>query len=138
MRALILAAALAAPVCASADSIVAAVHLRAGTVIAPEHLAYADDIAGAISEPGDALGLETRIAIYQGRAIRLEDLRSPTLVERNQIVQLRFQTGGLSITTEARSLGRGSAGETVRVMNISSRTTISAMIQPDGTLIAAP
>ncbi|MDO5658253.1 MAG: flagellar basal body P-ring formation chaperone FlgA [Paracoccus sp. (in: a-proteobacteria)] len=135
MRALILAACLSAGA-AHGQSLTAAQHLTAGHVIGPEDLAFAPDLAGGITEPGDAIGRETRIAIYQGRVIRAADLRNPTLVDRNQIVRVRYQAGGLTITAEARSLGRGGAGDEVRVMNIASRSTLTAMINPDGSLSA--
>ncbi|MEM9126779.1 MAG: flagella basal body P-ring formation protein FlgA, partial [Pseudomonadota bacterium] len=38
----------------------------------------------------------------------------------------------LSITTEGRALGRGAAGDRIRVMNLSSRTTVTGLIRPDG------
>ena len=47
---------------------------------------------------------------------------------------LVFLKGGLRIATEGRALGRGSEGEIIRVMNLSSRTTVSGRIQSDGSI----
>lgn len=116
-----------------ADTLVAARTLRAQSVITPEDLVLsAEQIDGALSSPADAIGFETRVAIYAGRPIRLEDLGPPAIVERNQIVPLIFRQRGLSIQTEGRALDRGGAGDTIRVMNLASKTTLSATLAADG------
>ena len=50
------------------------------------------------------------MAIYAGRPVRPGDLGPPALVERNQLVPLVYQPGGLAISTEGRALGRGGGG----------------------------
>jgi flagella basal body P-ring formation protein FlgA len=118
-----------------ADSVVATRTLRAQTVIGPGDVAVVDtQLAGALSDPEDAFGLETRVAIYAGRPVRPGDLGAPTLVQRNQVVTLIYQAGGLAISTEGRALEAGAAGETVRVMNLASRSTVAGRIGQDGTI----
>ncbi len=130
LRCLILAL-LATP--SFAESVVATRTLRPNTVIGPEDVTVVDaNLPGALSDPATALGLETRVAIYAGRPVLLANLGTPTLVQRNQLVTLVYLAGGLAISTDGRALARGSAGETVRVINIASRTTVSGRIGPDG------
>jgi flagella basal body P-ring formation protein FlgA len=118
---------------AFAESLVATRTIRAQSVIGPEDVTLvAADLPGALSDPGQAVGLETRVAIYAGKPVRLSDLGPPTLVERNQVVPLIFLSGGLAISTEGRALARGSEGEVIRIMNLASRTTVSGRIGPDG------
>ncbi|MFB2532794.1 flagellar basal body P-ring formation chaperone FlgA [Paracoccus sp. p4-l81] len=113
--------------------------LRAGITITAEDIGPGTAAQpGALSDPAQAIGLETRVAVYAGRPIRAEDLRSPTMVDRNQIVALTYRRGGLTITAEGRALGRGGAGDTVRVMNTLSHSTVQAVIGPDGTLNVLP
>ncbi len=122
---------LAGPV--AAESVVATRTLRPNTVIGADDLTVVDAaLPGAIRDPVLALGLETRVAIYAGRPVMPGDLGAPTLVQRNQVVTLIFLSGGLAISTEGRALARGSKGETVRVINLGSRTTISGRVGPDG------
>ncbi|AZL61147.1 flagellar basal body P-ring formation protein FlgA [Tabrizicola piscis] len=130
LRCLVLAL-LASP--SFAESVVATRTLRPNTVIGPEDLTVVDaSLPGALTDPAAALGLETRVAIYAGRPILPANLGTPTLVQRNQLVTLIYLAGGLAISTDGRALARGSAGETVRVINIASRTTVSGRIGPDG------
>jgi flagella basal body P-ring formation protein FlgA len=118
-----------------AESVVATRTLRAQTVIGPGDLAVVDtELAGALSDPAQAYGLETRVAIYAGRPVRPGDLGAPTLVQRNQVVTLVYLAGGLAISTEGRALEAGAAGDSVRVMNLGSRNTVAGRIGQDGTI----
>ena len=123
IRALALILALAAP--AAAQTVVAAATIRAGTVIAADHLAMADgDAPGALRDMRDAIGLEARVNLYADRPLHAGDLGAPTLIRRNARVSLIFASGGLRIVTEGRALGRAGAGEAVEVMNLASRSVV--------------
>lgn len=117
----------------SAETVVAARTIPAQTLIAPDDLLVRDvTIAGGESDPLLFVGMESRVALYAGRPIRAGDVGFPAVVERNQIVSLIFLQNGLRIATEGRSLARAGPGETIRVMNLSSRSTVSARIGTDG------
>lgn len=121
-----------------ADILVAARTLPAQTIIGPFDVTVSPgDMAGVAGAADEVLGLETRSAIYAGRPIRLADLGAPAIVERNQVVQLIYNGSGLHIETEGRALDRAGAGETIRVMNLSSRATVMAFIGNDGAAYVA-
>lgn len=135
--ALFLLIAMAQP--AAADSLVATRTLRAHSVLQPEDVArVTDDITGAAADIDAVVGLETNVALYAGSAIRLGDLSAPALVERNQIVKLAFTTGTLTIFADGRALARGAEGEVIRVMNATTRVTLTGRIGPDGTVFVTP
>ena len=118
-----------------AETLVAARNLRPQTVLTPLDIALRDiQVPGALTTADGVVGMETRVTIYAGRPILPGNLGPPALVERNGIVSLTYDRNGLMITAEGRALGRGGAGETIRVMNLSSRQTISGRIQPDGSV----
>lgn len=123
------------PALAPAETVVATRNLRAQTVLTEQDFAIRDiQVAGALSSAEGLAGMETRVAIYIGRPIRPGDIGPPALVERNGIVTLIYDHGGLLITAEGRALGRGGVGDRLRVMNLASRNTISGIIQPDGSV----
>lgn len=131
MLRLVLLLSLAAPV--SAESLVATRTIRAKSLIAPEDLTLVSAaLPGALTDPAQAVGLEARVSIYAGKPVRAGDLGPPTLVDRNQLVTLIYVSGGLAIATEGRALSRGAEGDEVRVMNLSSRNTVTGRIGPDG------
>lgn len=117
------------------DALVATRTIRARSLVSQDDLTLVSaEIPGALSDPADAVGLEARVSIYPGKPVRLDDLRPPTLVERNQLVSLVYLSGGLAISAEGRALARGSDGDEIRVMNLGSRNTVSGRIGPDGTV----
>ncbi len=128
---------LAAP--AFADTVVATRTIRAADIIS------AADVELVAMDAGDAadhldlvIGMEARVALYAGRPIRPADVGPPAIIDRNDIVPLVFQSGGLTITTGGRSLGRGGVGDVIRVMNLSSRATVSAKISQKGIAYVSP
>ena len=82
----------------------------------------------------DVVGQEARVVLYAGRAIQVDDIGPPAIVARNQVVRLYFAAGGLEISTEGRALERGAIGDWVRIMNLSSRTTIQGQVLADGSV----
>ena len=87
---------------------------------------------GTLSDAALIIGMEARVALYPNRPVTAADIGPPALIERNQIIGLRFQVGNLTITTEGRALDRGAGGDLLRVMNLASRETVTARVGPDG------
>ena len=137
MKKLLLAMVLAGctPLAAAGESLVATRPIAAQSILTPEDMALVDAIIpGALGDPAQAVGLQTRRAIYPGRAILVRDLGPPVLVGRNARVQLRYLRGGLEIAAEGRALDKGGAGEVVRVMSLGSKAVVSGRVMADGTV----
>ncbi|WP_299774309.1 flagellar basal body P-ring formation chaperone FlgA [uncultured Tateyamaria sp.] len=119
----------------SADTVVPTRTLRPGTLITAADLTIRDEVqAGMFEYMADVIGQEARTALYAGRPIPFEAIGPPAVVDRNQIVPLFFNAGGLSIATEGRALERGGVGDRVRVMNLTSRSTLFGFVQEDGSV----
>ena len=117
----------------SAETVVAARTIPALSLISAEDLLVQDgDTLGGETDPLLFIGMETLVAVYAGRPLRVRDVGFPAIIERNQIIPLIYQSDGLTISTEGRSLARAGPGEIVRVMNLTSRSTVSAKIGSDG------
>lgn len=120
----------------AADTVVATKTIRAFSVVSPADVGLSPGVVpGGLSAVSDAIGLEARVMIYAGRPIRPSDLGPPAVIDRNQIVTLRFKKGGLVIATEGRAMGRGGVGDTIRAVNLSSRLSVSGLVADDGTVI---
>ncbi|MGB0900102.1 flagellar basal body P-ring formation chaperone FlgA [Halocynthiibacter sp.] len=119
-----------------ADTLVAARTIRSQTVLGPSDLVVASgDTLGSFTQISDVNGLETRVTLYAGRPIRPGDVGPAAVIGRNQVVPLVYSANGLRITTEGRALDRAAPGEFVRIMNISSRTTVNGRAMPDGSVL---
>lgn len=109
--------------------------IRAKELITADDLMFKKlEAPGALTNPSEVVGQEARVALYAGRPVRPGDIGPPALIERNDLVKLIFRHGSLTIATEGRSLGRGAEGEYIRVMNLSSRTTVTGRISNDGSV----
>jgi len=118
---------------AGAETIVAARTIRAQEIIGADDLLLRDiEVAGGTADAASLVGQEARVALYAGRPVRPGDVGPPAIVERNGILPLVYERSGLRITTEGRALDRAGVGEVIRVMNLSSRTTVSARITEEG------
>lgn len=133
MRMLALAVLLAAP--AQADTLLATRTIRAQSIISAEDIRRGEAGLDGLTNPADVLGMEARVTLYAGRPIRHGDIGPPALIERNQIVPLVYASSALRIETEARALARAAAGDQLRVINLTSRNTVSGEVQPDGTVL---
>ena len=120
---------------ALADVVTPVRTLRPGVLIEASDLTIKPgDRPGAFDRISDVAGQEARTALYAGRPIAFDAIGPPALVDRNQIVSIRFETYGLMITTDGRALERGGIGDRVRIMNLSSRSTLFGIVQADGTI----
>ena len=125
---------LAAPL--NAETVVALRLIRPMAAISEEDLGLSKaTVANGFTSIEEIVGLEARATLYQGQPIRRDDVGPPVLVTRNQPVNLIYSQGGLRISTDARALSRGAEGEFVRVMNLSSRTTVTGVVQGDGSVV---
>jgi flagellar basal body P-ring formation protein FlgA len=121
---------------AAAESVVATRTIRPLSIVQPEDIALvASTVPGALTHADSAIGMEARVTLYAGRPIRAGDLAPPAIIDRNQIVPLVYHAGPLAILTEGRALARAAVGDTIRVMNLASRSTVTGRVREDGTVV---
>lgn len=133
--ALLTALAFIAPLAAKSDVLVATHTIRSRTILAPSDIKMIEgDVPGTLIAPDEAIGLEARVVLYAGRPIRIEDVGPAAIIERNEIVELIYIKSGLHLATEARALGRAGIGDSLRVMNLASRSTVTGIVAPDGSV----
>lgn len=120
---------------AMAQAVVPVRAIRSQTLISADDLTVSDEsVPGALAEIAAAVGQEARVTLYPGRPILSSQIGAPALVERNSLVRMHYAEGPLSITTEGRVLDRAGVGDTVRVMNLVSKQTVSGTVAPDGSI----
>ncbi|MEM9579889.1 MAG: flagellar basal body P-ring formation chaperone FlgA [Pseudomonadota bacterium] len=133
-----LPAALALLICAQtslAETVVAARNLRPGSILLDTDVVQVGGVVpGSYSSTAQVVGLEVKVALYAGRPVMSEQLGPPATIERNQLVEIIYQSAGLSIRTEGRALGRGSEGQRIRVMNLTSKSSLFGTVQSDGSV----
>lgn len=120
---------------AQADSLVATRLIAAKSLVtAADFTSVAADIPDALTDPAMAIGQQALVMITPGRALRTTDLGPPIVVSRNQTVTLRYASGPLVVDVAGRALGPGAVGQAIKVLNLSSKTTVTGTIAPDQTV----
>jgi len=136
MRILIFTLTLLLPQIASADLVLAARTLRARTILtAADVVLQKSAVQGPVSDISQVVGLEARVVIYQGRPISLSDVGPAAIIDRNQIVTLVYSNGPLLIRADGRSLGRAGIGDSIKVMNLTSRKTVRGIVDTTGAVV---
>ncbi|MEM8771369.1 MAG: flagellar basal body P-ring formation chaperone FlgA [Pseudomonadota bacterium] len=114
-------------------TVLAAENIRAGEIIDASDLATPNPSVELQPTILAALiGKEAKRSIYKNFPITDRDVKTPTIVERNAVINLEYNNGLLQAVTSVRALDSGGMGETIRVMNLSSKTIVMATIIDDG------
>ncbi len=112
---------------AAAEDIFAARNIRAGNALSAEDIVPPEE-RDAMRRAVKLIGMEAVRTIYRGQPLQETELRKPTLVKRNAIVQMEFAKGPMSISAEGRALDQGGMGDRIRVMNLASRRIVIATV----------
>ncbi len=80
------------------------------------------------------VGMSAKKLIPSGAHIRLEDIESPVVVKRNQVVPVEYMQGNISISAKVKVLSDARIGERVRCMYLNSDQQFEATVQSDGTV----
>jgi flagella basal body P-ring formation protein FlgA len=73
--------------------------------------------------------------VFPGTVITRRHVTPPTVVKRNQIVQVELASGGLYIQTQARAMQDGAAGDTIPLSNVDTKEMYYGTIRKDGVVI---
>lgn len=73
-------------------------------------------------------GKAARRALRPGVAIRTSDIQRPITVAKGSVVSLIVTTPVMTLTTEGRALENGSLGDSIRILNVASHTTVQAIV----------
>lgn len=118
--------------------------LRSGDVISSSDIDYiemrANDItSNMVVDAQKLVGLTPRRGIPAMKPLTSSDVQMPVLVKKGDIVTIALKNGSISLTAQGRALDDGAEGAAIRVMNTSSKQTISAAVTGTGTVaVAAP
>lgn len=83
---------------------------------------------GVVEDAGDLLGQSPKRSIKPGVPIRFRDIQKPLLVRKGSLVKLVVQTPFMHISTTGKALDSGAAGDTIRILNTSSKQVVQAVV----------
>lgn len=113
---------------------VAAQDLRAGQIITADDILtkrMAQETGSRAAEQikaEDLIGKEVKRLIRSGQTIQANDVRTQVMVAKGKIVTLTFTKGGIMLSAQGKALENGGLGDTVRVMNLQSKSVVQGTV----------
>lgn len=79
-----------------------------------------------------AVGMQLRRPMRAGTPIRVADIAKPEFVTRDQSVTVIYQVPGIYLTTRGKAIESGAEGDTVSVLNLQTKRTLSGVVTGRG------
>ena len=86
------------------------------------------EVGGDAAARSRAIGMQMRKQLRAGQALKASDLGKPDLVQRDDNVTLIYESTGLYLTMRGKALEAGTEGDTVNVLNLQSKRTVSGLV----------
>jgi flagella basal body P-ring formation protein FlgA len=86
------------------------------------------EVGGDAAARSVAVGMQMRRPLRSGQPLRSADIAKPDLVQRDNNVTLIYQTAGIYLTIRGKALDSGTEGDTVSVLNLQSKRTVSGVV----------
>jgi len=86
------------------------------------------EAGGDAATRNHAVGMQMRRQLRTGQVLKVADLAKPDLVQRDDNVTLIYESTGLYLTMRGKALESGTEGDTVNVLNILSKRTVSGIV----------
>lgn len=116
-------------------------NLTAGEIVQPEDLAWGKVVAAApdaASDPDAVIGKAAKRPLRAGAQAVMRDLAAPQVIRKDEMVQVVYAQGGVTLQLQAKALGGAAAGETFDAQNPASRKVIQAVAVGPGRAVVGP
>jgi flagella basal body P-ring formation protein FlgA len=125
----------------AARTLVYARNLSPGEILDASDLQWSSTaVAGgnSLDNPAAAIGKSARHSIRAGAPVEAYDLASPKLIHAGDAVEVAYENDGVVLTLEAKAISDATLGDTVEVINPSSKKTIEAVASAPGRALVGP
>lgn len=116
-------------------------NLSTGEMVQPEDLVWAKVAAAPADAPRDAdavIGQAARRPLRQGAAVSTRDVSAPQVIKTGDVVTVTFEADGISLAIQGKALANGALGDTLLVMNPTSKKTLQAVVTGPGQAAIGP
>ncbi|WP_167771874.1 flagellar basal body P-ring formation chaperone FlgA [Bradyrhizobium frederickii] len=90
------------------------------------------EVTGEPASRERSVGMQLRRAMRAGMPLRAADIVKPDFVVRDQSVTIIYQAPGLYLTTRGKAIESGAEGDTVSVLNLHSKRTLTGVVTGRG------
>ncbi len=90
------------------------------------------EVTGEPASRDRTIGMQLRRPMRAGNPVRVADIVKPDFVQRDQNVTIIYQVPGLYLTTRGKAIENGAEGDTVSVLNLQSKRTLTGVVTGRG------
>ena len=116
-------------------------NLMAGDLVRPEDLTFTE--LPAFAAPQDApreaneiIGKIARMPLKSGAAASVHDVSNAQVIKRDDLIEVSYHADGISLVLQGKAINAAAVGDTVSVMNVSSKKIIQAVaVGPDEAVV---
>jgi len=87
-----------------------------------------------VTDMASLIGKSPLRSISPYRPIRGNEIAAPTLIKKNTLVQMHYNSPGMEITTAGQTMADGAKGDVISVRNVTSKKIVQAVIATDGSV----
>ena len=116
-------------------------NINAGELLAASDIVWSDEAVAPGDAPSDAdavIGKAAKRPLRAGSAVGLHDLGSPKVIKRDELVQVAFEDDGVSLVLQAKALAEAGVGDTLTLVNVSSKKVLEAVCTGPGKAVVGP
>jgi flagella basal body P-ring formation protein FlgA len=132
----------AAPVRAKLAPVLAYTHsLNTGDIVQADDLAWSREAVASGDAPRDAdavIGMAVRRPLREGAAVSLHDVSAPMVIRKDDVISVTYAVGGMNLTLQAKALTDAAAGQSLTIMNNTSKKIIQAVATSPGQAVVGP
>ncbi len=88
--------------------------------------------ATAVQQPDDLIGRVARRNLPAGVPINGADVKRPVLIDKGAAVTLVLEVPNMQLSVRGRAMEEGAVGDTIRVTNLESKSTVVGVVTPAG------
>jgi flagella basal body P-ring formation protein FlgA len=124
----------------NASALVYSRNMSAGEIVQAADLEWSDQavIGDSIGQPDLAIGKAARRPLRAGSPVQLYDLLNPKVIHRDEMVDVAYETEGITLTLEGKAMADAAVGDPVDIINLSSKKVISAVASGPGKAVIGP
>jgi flagella basal body P-ring formation protein FlgA len=122
--------------------VLAYVHsLNAGDIVQAQDLTWSREAVAGADAPRDAdtvIGMAVRRPLREGDAVSLRDVSAPVVIKKDDVISVTFAVSGLSLTLQAKAMSDAAVGQSLTVVNPTSKKIIQAVATAPGQAVVGP
>jgi len=97
-----------------------------------------DDLRNGASDPEGVVGMEARRAIRQGDLVKLNSVKPPTLIKRDELVKVAVQSGSVRLTRTLKARRAGILNDIIELIPLDGPNKEPLLVRVTGTGTAEP